>query len=44
MSEDFPTFAEVGEENIRQRMLRLKDLIMAGPHSIRIPREVHSDE
>jgi hypothetical protein len=44
MSDDFPTFAEVGEENIRQRMFRLKAQITAGPHTIRVPKEVHSDE
>lgn len=29
-----------GEENIRQRMFRLKALITAGPHTIRVPKEV----
>lgn len=33
-----------GEENIRQRMFRLKAQITAGPHTIRVPKEAHSDE
>jgi hypothetical protein len=37
MSGDFPTLAEVGEENVRQRMFRLKDQILSGPHTIRTP-------
>jgi hypothetical protein len=44
MADDFPTFAEVGEENIRQRMFRMKDQITGGPHTIRVPKEVHSDD
>jgi hypothetical protein len=44
MSGDFPTLAEVGEENVRQRMFRLKDQITARPHTIRTPKEVHSDD
>ena len=44
MSGDFPALAEVGEENVRQRMFRLKDQILSGPHTIRTPKEVHSDD
>lgn len=44
MSADAPTYAEIGEENIRERMFRLKDQITAGPHTVRTVKEVHSDE